>query len=334
MIKWTITEVELPLKVDWNISRNSSVIKKNFVIELKNGQFRGLGEVAFNVRYGESREIILSKFEEFKTESSNTEFNGVESVVAFMDRFDFPQSLKFGIESAFVDYLSHLSGKTIPQFLGVNTVSAVKTSFSIPIMEKENIEKFIVENNLNRFSSLKIKVNNKNALELTEEVLKNAAALVRIDANEAFLDHEEVMSFLNQISDLKRIEFLEQPLPAGAHDEALLLKKVCPVKLIADESVTKEEITSYFVERFDGINIKLMKSGGYLKGLKQMRQAKILGLKVMIGCMIETSLGISSAMNIASGFDYYDLDGFLLLKEDPYKMLSEENGKIFYSFIQ
>jgi glutamate racemase len=77
-----------------------------------------------------------------------------------------------------------------------------------------------------------------------------------------------------------------------------------------------------------------MKSGGYLKGLKQIRQAKILGLKTMLGCMIETSLGISSALNISSGVDYLDLDGFLLIKKDPFNILTEENGKIFFSFIQ
>ena len=78
----------------------------------------------------------------------------------------------------------------------------------------------------------------------------------------------------------------------------------------------------------------MMKAGGYLRAIKQLRQAKSLGLKTMLGCMVETSLGISSALNIAGGVDYFDLDGCLLIKEDPYKLISEENGKIFYSYIQ
>lgn len=334
MFVWSIKEIELPLKFTWNISRNSSDIKRNFLIEVKNGSFNGLGEVAFNVRYGESRELILEKFEEFKNEAQQVEFNGVESLVAFLDKLEIPQSLKFGIESSFVHYVAKLSGKTVPQLLATNTVSSVKTSFSIPIMDVANIEKFIIDNKLHRFSVLKVKVNKENALDLCKEVLRVSNVSLRIDANEAFSSTSEVLTFLNEFPDINRIEFLEQPLPASLHEEALNLKKYSPVMLMADESVTKEEIGTYYQERFHGVNIKLMKSGGYLKGLKQLRQAKILGLKTMLGCMVETSLGISCALNIASGVDYLDLDGFLLIKDDPFKVLSEENGKVFFSFIQ
>jgi glutamate racemase len=181
---------------------------------------------------------------------------------------------------------------------------------------------------------LKVKINKENGFELCKEVLRLTDVPLRIDANEAFESTSEVLKFLNFFPDLSRIEFLEQPLPAHMHEEAISLKKYSPVMLMADESVTKEEINSYYIERFHGVNIKLMKSGGYLKGLKQIRQAKILGLKTMLGCMIETSLGISSALNISSGVDYLDLDGFLLIKKDPFNILTEENGKIFFSFIQ
>ena len=71
-----------------------------------------------------------------------------------------------------------------------------------------------------------------------------------------------------------------------------------------------------------------------MKAIKQLRQAKILGLKTMLGCMVETSLGISSALNISGGVDFFDLDGCLLIKDEPYKLISEENGKVFFSYIQ
>jgi len=278
--------------------------------------------------------LIQSKFEEFKQESSTVDFNSVESLISFLDKGDYPQSLKFGLECAFVDYLSRLAGKSVQQYLSVNTVSSVKTSFSIPIMEESLVADFIRDHHLDRFHVLKLKVNKENALSLTELVLKHFTGLVRVDANESFDHHEEVLHYLNSLSDVSRLEFLEQPLKASAHEEQLLLKSKTKVILIADESVTSESVTDFYQERFDGINIKLMKAGGYVKALKQLRQAKVLGLKVMLGCMVESSLGISAALNIASGFDYFDLDGFLLLKEDPYHILTEENGKVFYSFIQ
>lgn len=333
MFSWSIKEIELPLKFTWNISRNSSDIKRNFVVKVKNGSIEAYGEVAFNVRYGESRELIIEKFEEFKNNAPQ-DFTGVESLVAYLETTDLPQSLKFGIESSFVHYVAILSGKTVPQLMGCNTISSVKTSFSIPIMEIGKIESFIKENNLQRFSVLKVKVNREIAHEFCGEVLRLTNVPLRIDANESFESAQETLKFLEQFQDIKRIEFLEQPLPSSMHDEALELKKHSQVLLMADESVTKEEVNNYHVERFHGVNVKMMKAGGYLKAVKQLRQAKMLGLKTMLGCMVETSLGISSALNISGGVDFYDLDGCLLIKDDPYKLVSEENGKIFYSYIQ
>lgn len=333
MFSWSIKEIELPLKFTWNISRNSSDTKRNFIVKVKNGSIEAVGEVAFNVRYGESRELIIEKFEEFKNNAPQ-DFNGVENLVAYLESTDLPQSLKFGIESAFVHYVSILSGKTVSQLMGVNTISSVKTSFSIPIMEVGKIESFIKDNNLQRFSVLKVKVNREIAHDFCAEVLRLTNVPLRIDANESFESAKETINFLEKFQQINRIEFLEQPLSSSLHDEALELKKHAQVLLMADESVTKEEVNTYHVERFHGVNIKMMKSGGYLKALKQLRQAKMLGLKTMLGCMVETSLGISSALNISGGVDFYDLDGCLLIKDDPYKLVSEENGKIFYSYIQ
>ncbi len=333
MFVWSIKELELPLKFTWNISRNSSDTKKNFCIKVKNGSIEAMGEVAFNVRYEESRELILEKFEEFKNNAPQ-DFNGVESLVAYLETTDLPQSLKFGIESSFVHYIAILSGKPVAQLMGTNVVASVKTSFSIPIMEVGKLQSFIHDNNLKRFSVLKVKVNQDIAEEFCNEVLRLTDVPLRIDANESFQSARDALLFLERFKDLKRIEFLEQPLASNAHEESLELKINSKVFLMADESVTSEEVNQYHVERFHGVNIKLMKSGGYLKALKQLRQAKRLGLKTMLGCMIETSLGISSALNISSGVDFFDLDGCLLIKEDPYKLISEEKGKIFYSYIQ
>ena len=333
MFQWSIKEIELPLKFSWNISRNSSDIKRNFIVKVKNGSLEATGEVAFNVRYNESRELILEKFEEFKN-SAPQDINGVESLVAFLESIDLPQSLKFGIESSFVHYLALLSGKSVSQLMGSNVISSVKTSFSIPIMDVGKVEEFILTNKLNRFSVIKVKVNKDNAHDFCSEILKHTKVPLRIDANESFQSVSEVMAFLENFREINRLEFLEQPLPSSFHDESLELKKYAKVMLMADESVTKESVNQYHVDRFHAVNIKLMKSGGYLKAVKQLRQAKLLGLKTMLGCMIETSLGISSALNISGGVDFFDLDGCLLIKEDPFKLVSEESGKIFFSYIQ
>lgn len=332
MFHWSITEMILPLKVEWNISRNSSIEKINFLIELRCNGVKTHGEVAFNIRYGETRELIISKFEEFQAEAP-AEFTAVENLILFLNQGDYPQSLKFGIESSFIHYLSQVSQKPVPQLIGTQFVSAVMTSYSIPIMPIENVGSFILKNNLNRFPFIKIKINKEIATPFVLEVLKHISVPLRIDGNECFSTATEVMAFLKTIP-LEKIQFLEQPLPSHLHQESLELKKISPVELIADESVTAETITEYYAERFHGVNIKLMKSGGYLNAVKQLKEAKKLKLKTMIGCMIETSLGISSALNIVGGVDYVDLDGLLFLKNEPYHLVNEENGKIFFAYIQ
>lgn len=306
-------------------------MKKNFVIEVQSGKISGLGEIAFNVRYDESRDLILKSFDDFKNEVP-ADLNGAEALVYFLDQKDYPQAFKFGVESAFMHYLATISGRSIQQLLGLNTLTSVKSSFSIPIMDPKNIQKFIEDYNLNRFSTIKVKIGKDGANEFLQEVLKYTEVPLRIDANEAFESTDHVMRFLEGLP-LNRVEFMEQPLHASKHEEMTELFKVCPTLLVADESVTSQDINEYYLERFHIINVKLMKSGGYFKAVKQLRQAKLLGMRTMLGCMVETSLGISSALNIAGGVDYYDLDGFLFLKHDPFQLLSEENGKIFYSYL-
>ena len=104
--------------------------------------------------------------------------------------------------------------------------------------------------------------------------------------------------------------------------------------IFADESVQDGRIIDDFQLGFHGINVKLSKAGGYYKAQRQLKEARELGLKTMLGCMVESSLGISCAMNIAHGVDYFDLDGFLLLKEDPMKLVYEEMGKLYFSHQQ
>ncbi len=332
-LTWKMEKIKLPLKFPWKISRDQCKEKVNFIIFLGDGKISGMGEVAFNNRYGESEQSISDSFDKF-LDLKPDEIDSVNCLYNCLDELDIHQSLRFGIESAFYDYISKVSGKNIFELLGVNSVRSVSTSFSVPIMAVGYIKEFILKYQLNRFNFLKIKINNDNYQDKIEEILKNFGGKLRIDANESFKNPDTVIRFVEKISDRKRIQFIEQPLPAHFHDESLYLKENLNLDIFADESITNQEITDYYKKRFDGINIKLMKSGSFLKALKQIKDSKKLGLKVMIGCMIETSLSIASAMVISQNADYIDLDGCLLLKKDPFSFLGEENGRLIYSQIQ
>lgn len=333
MIKWSLREMELPLKFVWKIARGSKTHSHLFFIRVEDDQFAGEGEISFNIRYGESPESIRECFQAFhRNVPSNLQ--SVEELISFMEDSDFPLSFRFGVESAFVHFLAKLVDKPVSNLLGVRGLNSLYTSFSIPMMDPSEVKGFIDQYQLTRFRSIKIKVGDESAVAMVKEVQKNYDGNLRIDANEAWTDPDDVIRYVEKLGEDCPIEFLEQPLKSHCHDEYLYLKDRSPVDIMADESVLSGDVTEYHRDRFHAVNIKLMKSGGYFKAIKQLKAAREMGLRTMLGCMVETSLGISSAMNIAHGVDYFDLDGFLFLQKDPFQLVSEEKGKIFFSHFQ
>ena len=323
---WNIEKIDLPLKFDWKISRNTSSIKSNFIVKVQDENFEGIGEVAFNTRFGESEDQIKDHFNQF-LKAWSTSFYTLEEFNLCINSLELPTSLRFGLESAWVHFSCKFFNIEMEQLLKIKGLGVLSTSFSLPIMEVGQIKSFIDENNLNRFQSLKIKDNGLQTVEVINEVHTHFKGKLRIDANEAFSCPDHLITIFEKLKEVP-IEFIEQPLSASMHDEYLYLKNNINFKIMADESITTGEVTSYYRERFDGINIKLMKSGGYFTAIKQIRQAKRLGLEIMIGCMIESSLGISSAMNLAYGLDYFDLDGMLIIQKDPFDLVHENNGML------
>jgi L-alanine-DL-glutamate epimerase-like enolase superfamily enzyme len=244
-----------------------------------------------------------------------------------MDGLTISNALRFAIESAFIHCQCSKQKKTIYELLGLSKPAAIFTAYSIPIMEVGKMKKFYMENNLSRFKFVKIKVNREAAFEAVECLSAFSNQPLVVDANESFKDVEQCISFFEKIKK-KNIEFIEQPMPSTMVEQSLYLKKHSPFPLFADESITDKADFSLLKKMFDGINVKLMKAGGYLNGIRLLKEAKKHNMKTMIGCMVETSLGISSAMHLCSLADYADLDSFLLLKNEPFNQMKEESGEL------
>jgi L-alanine-DL-glutamate epimerase-like enolase superfamily enzyme len=122
------------------------------------------------------------------------------------------------------------------------------------------------------------------------------------------------------------LTLIEQPMPAAMKDEALYIKKYSTFPVFADESVIADVDFDYISSAFDGINMKLMKAGSYRNGISILKEARRLKMKTMIGCMVETTLGIGSGLRLESLADYIDLDSYLLLKDEPFHLVKEEEG--------
>jgi L-alanine-DL-glutamate epimerase-like enolase superfamily enzyme len=333
---WHLDELHLPLKINWKIARGALQEKTNFLVTFKEGSFSGRGEVAF-LTHGElTPEVIKQSFSDF-LDFVPGDLNGLDHLTEVLERateeINLPSNLRFALEAAYVEFLSKLMEDHIPRVLGVRDVHNISTSYSLPHMKAAEVKEFLHNHQLLRFPFLKIKVIGAEDVDFVREVAKDFSGPLRLDGNEGFKNAAEAMLFCEEIKDLN-IEFFEQPISHENFDECVLLREKSPFLLMADESLQNRTVVDDFQRAFHGVNVKLQKAGGYIKALRQLREARQLGLKTMLGCMIETSLGISCALNIAHGVDFYDLDGFLHLKEDPFNLVYEDKGFILQSHSQ
>jgi L-Ala-D/L-Glu epimerase len=329
MLQWSIENRILELKYAWSISRNTSDTKTNLFVSVSDGIHVGLGEAAPNVRYNETPEELKSQFSVLLKEKID-EIRFPDELSELLNKANLSNALRFAVESAFIHYQSQKVEKKIYDFLNLSKPSNIFTAYSIPIMDIGKMKEFYINNNLARFKFIKIKVNQENALEAVSHVSQLCKQPLIVDANEAFADVSQCINLLEKIKK-KNIEFIEQPLSSTMIEESVYLKKHSPLPLFADESITNEANFSLLKEMFDGVNIKLMKAGGYLNGRRLLKEAKKSGLKTMIGCMVETTLAISSAMHLCSLADYVDLDSFLLIKNEPYGLIDEMNGELKFA---
>lgn len=321
MYTWQIQTVDLPLKFKWTISRGSSVEKKLFFVQVSDGKHHGMGEVAGITSDDVKFQALLDSFKDFKVKPSQT----IEEIVGR----NLPSHLSFGLTSALTHMQAQKNKQNLFEYLNIPDPTPIRTSFSLPILSGEEVKIFFQEYNLSRFPVLKIKISKEHPLESCLALGEIYSGPIRIDANEAFNDHIEVLDFIEEIKPLN-IEFIEQPLPRNLWDEHKKLKQTSSLPVIADESVQDKELPMDFKEAFHGVNVKLMKAGSYQRALRQIKQAKDWGLKTMLGCMVESSLGIAGAMAIGSQVDYFDLDGFLYFQNEPHNIVSENNGHLTF----
>ncbi len=324
MLNWQIQQQQLELKYTWKISRNASDYKINSIINVTNGRWKGVGEAAPNIRYNETPEKMVSEFHRFVNAGADKVCD-LHDLETLLNELKLPNALRFGIESAYIHYMCHAEQVDIYTFLGIQSPGPLHTSFSLPIMEVGAIEKFYNDNHLQRFARLKIKVNAETADELLHEVNRVTKQPLIIDGNEAWKDPDAVLAFMETLRPCN-VALMEQPMPAGMEAEYKYLKPQSPYLLFGDESICDEMEVESIAQQFHGVNMKLMKAGGYLNGLRILNETVKHNLQTMIGCMVETTLGISSAIHLCAGVQFVDLDGFLIVKEEPFGLVKEEEG--------
>lgn len=322
-MKLWLEKIHLDLKVVWKLSRNQTTYKENFIVHLdvKEGSF--LSEIAPNIRYGESPEKIQQQFEQWLSQTDLEKIKNEKELTLGLNKMPLFHSLRFGIESAFLSFFAKQKGESLGEFLKLPRMIPVSTSFSMPIIPVNEIADYLAP--LKRFQSLKIKVNAETAVEMLAEIKKHTAAKLRIDANEAWKSLESFLQFESTLKGMN-VELIEQPFPSSMQVEYKELKKHTSYKILADESIEDVGNFTDLASQFHAVNIKLMKTGSLIRARDLMIEAKRHHLEVMMGCMIETTIGISYGMLFGGMVEYVDLDGFLLIKDEPFCLVNENDG--------
>ncbi len=314
------------LQHTWTISRNSSDYKDNVFVRFEHDGVTGLGESAPNVRYGENAELTTKRIESFA--ASFREFNPWlfsdikdEIFTSITDQ----NCARCGIDIALIDWVGKKLGVPLYRMWGLNPADTPLTSYSIGIDTSEMTRTKIEE--AAPYKILKIKLGLGNDEEIMKTVRSVTDKPVRVDANEGWKTREEALAKINWLETLG-VEFIEQPMPAGRLEDIRWLRDRVNLPLVADEDVKTAADIPKLADAYDGINIKLMKAGGLQESMRMIQMARALGLRIMLGCMVESSIAITAAAHLSPLAEWADLDGNLLLREDPFSGVGVEDGKL------
>ncbi len=322
----TFAPLELKLTDPFGISRGTKKVSQNILITLKHKHFIGLGEIAPAAVHGETVETAidflksLQELQKHETAIFGPDPFAIESIMSNLDRINGGHlSVKSAINMALLDLIGKIAETPVYQWLGLPRPSELINDFTIgidaPAVMADKARKAVSLGN----QILKIKLGTSYDREIINCIRQTIGneVLLRVDANGAWSLQEalEMTEFLA----VKNTQLIEQPLPEKfpAADYQLLRRR-SPIPIFADEPIRVLADLDRFSNSVDGIVVKLAKNGGISQTMRMIERARACQLKIMLGCMIESSLGITAASHLASLVDYLDLDGALLLSEDPF----------------
>lgn len=316
--------VELQLKQVFTIARGSKPSVNNVFIRLTADGITGYGEAAPNTRYDED----AAKVEEFLDSLPNDFFDEINSAEELVKQLhnDNNQiaSAKAAVEMAWLDWWGKSEQQPLWKLWGAPVNIGPVTSFTIGLDELDVMQQKVQQ--ADAYPILKVKLGTERDREIIKAIREVTAKPLRVDANEGWETLGEAKAAIRFLSD-QNIEMVEQPMPTNCFEEMVELKAYSPLPLCADESFEGEENMEVIERAFDIINIKLMKTGSLVKAKKIIERAREVGLQVMIGCMIESSVANTAGALLSLWADYADLDGHLLIADDPFEGLKLNKQK-------
>lgn len=310
-MKISLKKYVLPLKHTFSISRESHDFQNTLIVGLTLKGHTGYGEATSNPYYKITVESMMAEIEAIRSWIENYSFTTAEVFHGFLVSKGLSNFAICALDIAAHDLYGKLYNKPLYEIWGTNTNHYPTTNYTIGIAP---IEKMVGKMKETPWPIYKVKLGTDDDVAIVRELRKHTDAVFRIDANCAWTANETIKN-APLLKDLG-VEFLEQPLKADDWEgmEKVLHQSVLPI--IADESCIVESDVEKCALHFSGINIKLTKCGGLTPALRMIKKGKELGVKVMMGCMTESTVGISAIAQLLPQLDYVDMDGAMLLKED------------------
>ena len=315
---------KLTLKHAWTIARNTSTYKEYAFVRLEKDGIYGLGEAAHNSRYGETLESTIATIE--KARPILEKFNPwhfVDLGYEIQNVTEGQTAAKAALDMAVLDWIGKTLDMPLYQYLGLDPKKAPQTTFSIGIDTMEVVKQKVRE--AEPYPLLKIKMGKDNDEEIMAAVRSVTDKTLRVDANEGWKDKETALRKIEWLAK-NGVDLVEQPMPAEMIEETAWVRERSPIPIIADEAVKSSRDIPRLAGAYDGINIKIDKAGGLQEALRMIWMARSLELKIMLGCMVASSLSITAAAQISPLVDYPDLDGNLLLANDPFDGVKVKDG--------
>ena len=328
-MKLTWHRRKLHLRHPFNIAslaRTREVEKEVLIVQIEHDGHSGWGEVSPVSYYNQSIDSARFTLQQAAGLLGHDPLAFDAILIAMWEHFaDQPATIS-AIDIALHDLAGKILGVPIWKWFGLDRSRVPLTSLTIGIDDLDVISQKVYE--AAEYPILKVKVGTPDD-DRVLSTIRSAAPdkTLRVDANGAWRS-ADVLKRCRRLVEQYHVEFIEQPTPPGDRAALAVLRGagLCPI--VADESCRFVEDVLDCAGRFDGINIKLSKCGGVRQAMKMIHVARAAGLKVMIGCMVETSVGIAAAAQLAPLADWIDLDGHLLLADDPFEGIGGDHGRI------
>jgi len=322
-LSWSVVRVNT--KFEFKIARSAFSHYNRLILELREGQHLAYGEAAPNIRYEGDTDAIVAMLDAKKSQILELPIDDAETrQLALEKMFPDSYSLQAGIDTVFWDLYAKRLGKPLWQIFGANE-DLVISSYTIGISDLDAIPAKIVE--AAPYPILKIKLGTDYDHEIMQTIRNETDKVLRVDVNEGWKNLDAAKRGTEWLIE-ENVEFLEQPMPALQLDDIAKLREFSPIPIVADEDSVRPEDLKGLVGAYDGINIKLMKCGGLTNARRMVELSQKYGFDIMMGCMLETSIGISAMAQLGSFARWLDLDGNVLIADDPYLGVGNTGGHI------